>query len=130
MRVTGDGHDERWDCLQVYDGHFFSRFRERMKLSSTLSTNEVIATFFGRNGGYFTKLNYEDIVLKKNRHKGNSAWGVDDGVILSEEHNMGRFWVFIHNTFLSWPDLKPSQADATPSVFEMHGRCMSEKNRF
>lgn len=108
--------ETKYMSLQVYSGHFFSRYRERMGLSDKLSTNEVITAYFGRNEGYFAELDYEKIVLEKNRHKGNSAFGIDDGVTLAEVTRLdGGLVVFKHNTFLSRRELKDSQYDATPS---------------
>ena len=115
-RDTETKEEIPYDTLQVYSGHFFSRYRERMGLSDKLSTNEVITAYFGRNEGYFAELDYEKIVLEKNRHKGNSAFGIDDGVTLAEVTRLdGGLVVFKHNTFLSRRELKDNQYDATPS---------------
>lgn len=105
-----------YDTLQVYSGHFFSRYRERMGLPDRLSTNDVIATFFGRNEGYFAELDYDEFILEKNRHKGNRVYGVDDGVTLAEVTKLDSgVMVFKHNTFLSRNELKGNQVGATPS---------------
>lgn len=115
-RDTKTKEETPYDSLQVYSGHFFSRFRERMNISSSISTNELIAAFFGRNEGYFAELEYDKIVLEKNRHKGNSAFGIDDGVTLAEVSRLDSgLVVFKHNTFLSRMELKASQEAATPS---------------
>lgn len=127
MKVKGDGHDEVIWALQVYSGHFFSRYRERMGLSSSLSVNDVIATFFGRNAGYFYALDYNEIVLDKNKYKSNSAWAVDDGVLLSEEMDLGDFWVYKHNTFLSRNELKSDQMKATPERSELRHTALMYK---
>lgn len=124
MRAHGPGVDETLEELQVYSGHFFSRYKERMHLDRNLTPNEVIATFFGRNGGYFAKLPYDQMVLEKNRSKSNCAWGIDDGVTLAEETDMGRFLVVKHKTFLSRAELKPGQDDATPSQYDMRAACL------
>lgn len=113
--------------MQVYSGHFFSRYRERMNLPSDLSANDVILTFFGRNGHYFSQLDYDKIVLEKNRHKGNSAFGIEDGIILSEEKDYGSFHLFKHNTFLSYSTLKQSQKDATPPISWMRDQVVRER---
>lgn len=108
--------ETKYMSLQVYSGHFFSRYRERMNLSASLSSNDVITAYFGRNEGYFSELDYDKIVLEKNRHKGNSAFGIDDGVTLAEVTRLdGGLVVFKHNTFLSRSELKDSQEEATPS---------------
>ena len=112
--------ETKYMSLQVYYGHFFSRYRERMKLPDSLSTNEVITAYFGRNEGYFAELDYDKIVLEKNRHKGNSAFAIDDGVTLAEVTRLDSgLVVFKHNTFLSRRELKDSQEDATPSKENM-----------
>lgn len=117
MYETDSDTDETvyFDALQVYSGHFFSRYRERMAMPDSLSTNDIIANFFGRNEGYFARLDYDAIVLEKNRHKGTSAFGIDDGVTLAEELFLpGGLRVVKHNTFLSRRELKDSQDAATP----------------
>lgn len=119
--------DSDVNVLQVYSGHFFSRYRERMGLSTELTANDLITTFFGRNGHYFTMLDYDRIVLEKNRSKGNCAWAVEDGVILSEKLEIDDFYVLKHKTFLSNSELKPGQKEATPSISWMRSRITSKK---
>lgn len=102
--------------LQVYSGHFFSRYRERMNLPSEWSVNDVIANFFGRNGYYFTQLNYNSIVLEKNRNKGNAAFAIEEGVTLGDETITNDYHLVKHNTFLSLAELKMDQDKATPGV--------------
>lgn len=115
-RDTETKEEMSYDTLQVYSGHFFSRYRERMGLPDRLSTNDVIATFFGRNEGYFAELDYDEFILEKNRHKGNRVYGVDDGVTLAEVTVLDSgVRVFKHNTFLSRNELKGQQVCATPS---------------
>jgi len=114
--------------LQIFTGHFLSRYRERMKFPDSMSTYDVIASFFGRCGGYFSELPYDDIVLKKNRSKGNSAWGVDDGVTLATKTilNVDNYPVMVvkHNTFLAREFLKANQEKNTPTQEEMRMQCM------
>ena len=115
-RDTETKEEIPYDTLQVYSGHFFSRYRERMNLPDRLSVNDVIAFYFGRNEGYFAELDYNQLVLEKNRHKGNSAYGIDDGVTLAEVTVLDSgVRVFKHNTFLSRRELKGNQVGATPS---------------
>lgn len=117
---VGTNKEVPYESLQVYSGHFFSRYRERMNFPSNMTTNEVVTSFFGRNEGYFAKLDYDQFVLEQNRHKGNRAFGVDDGVTLAEETILDSgVRVFKHKTFLSRRELKSSQERATPSQDEM-----------
>ena len=52
----------------------------------------------------------------RNRHKGNRAYGIDDGVTLAEVTVLDSgVRVFKHNTFLSRNELKGQQVWATPS---------------
>lgn len=114
------GEDKAYDSLQVYSGHFFSRYRERMGFSASLSTDELFSSFFGRNEGYFAELDYDKIVLEKNRHKGNIAFGIDDGVTLAEKTVLDSgVRIFKHNTFLSRNELKENQEEAVPSQYAM-----------
>ena len=100
-----------------------------MSLPDTLSGDDVIATYFGRNGAYAVNLNYNEMVLEQNRHKGNSAWAVEYGVTLSEIMPAGEeLMVFQHNTFLSRKDLKENQAEEMPLTTEMRNLCLEHFN--
>lgn len=123
--------DCKCDCtgLKIYSRHFFDRYKQRMNLPEHMPMDEVVATYFGRNGGYAVNLSYKDMVLEKNRWKGNSAWAVEDGVALSEIMPISDdVMVFQHNTFLSRKDLKENQKDATPLPTEMRNLCLKHFN--
>lgn len=120
------GKEESYDTLHVYSGHFLSRYRERMRLPDTLSTDELIATYFGRNQGYFASLDYDQFVLEKNRHKCNCAFGIDDGVTFADETILeSGVRVLKHNTFLTRKELKGEQVDAMPSLGEMRASALA-----
>jgi len=124
-----DGRGLNCYGLQVYSKHFFDRYRQRMCISDAMSYEDVVATFFGRNGGYFMNLDYKEMVLERNRWKGNSAWAVEDGVLLSEILPVGNeLMVFQHNTFLSRKNLKEGQRDEMPLTTEMRDLCLNHFN--
>ena len=125
-RDTATKTEMAYDTLQVYSGHFFSRYRERMSLPDSLTTNDVIAFYFGRNEGYFAELHYDQIVLEQNRYKGNKAYGIDDGVTLAEVSVLDSgVRVFQHKTFLSRNELKGNQVAATPSQDKLRTAMMA-----
>lgn len=109
------------DTLQVFTGHFFSRYRERFSDLGGLQTNEFIAAFAGRNMGYMYQLDYKKMVLKKNWEKNGCVWGVEDGFLFGENswEDMGvygKVLVVKHKTFLSERDLKDDQYAETLPV--------------
>ena len=118
------------DSLQIFTGHFFSRYKERYPYMKDLPTLDLIATFFGRNGGYFAELDYDELVLKKNRQENGSAWGVDDGITLginsnTELPNGKLLYVTQHNTFISREMLKENQASSVLSKEGMRAMCLN-----
>lgn len=109
------------DTLQVFTGHFFSRYRERFSSFGGLGTSALIVTFAGRNLGYMCKLDYEKMVLEKNRTPNGCVWGMDDGFSFGENEWIdmgvyGKVLVVKHKTFLGEDDLKDDQYAQTLPV--------------
>lgn len=126
--ITKDNKRYIIDTIQVFDGHFFSRYRERMKFHDSMSTHDIIASFFGRCGGYFTKLNYDEMTIENHKGKGNSCWGIDDGITFANEQfvNVGSFTLMVvnHNTFLPRSMLKEDQVTNSYTQEEMRSQCL------
>jgi len=106
------------ESLQVYNGHFFSRYKERMKLSDDLNAYEVMTIFFGRNALYLYGLNNEKVMKKPEKYKDAMAYRIDDGVIFGSEsyvpYKNDELHVMLNNTFLSSDILKQSQKENIP----------------
>lgn len=111
------------DSLQIYSGHFFSRYKERYDYLESKDPIECMVQFFGRNGGYMAEVDYNEFVLEKNRKPNGSAWGMDDGVTLASKEwiDVGYKKIFLakHHTFLSRKELKPDQLKVLPSQYAM-----------
>lgn len=88
-------------AMIVYPPHFFSRFRERMKLDQT--GIELIRRFFKRNASYGFQI---DVVQNFNRQVtyiyGSTEEGVGMGVIAKDS-------IILFRTFVSYDMLKGSQ---------------------
>lgn len=102
------------DTLQVFTGHFFSRYRERFSGAGGPQSAEFIASFAGRNMGYMYQLDYEKMVLPENRTENGCVWGIDDGFSFGENFwldmgTYGKVLVVKHKTFLAERDLKDDQ---------------------
>ena len=102
------------DTLQIFTGHFFSRYRERFFSDDSKSTDEMITIFAGRNLGYMYELPYKDMVLEKNQTEKGCVWAMDDGFSFGENEWMdmgvyGKVLVVNHKTYLSEDDLKDDQ---------------------
>lgn len=111
----------KYDSLQVFNGHFFSRYRERFSCLGGLQSTEFIAAFAGRNMGYMYQLDYEKMVLPENKTPNGCVWGVEDGFLFGENHwedmgVYGKVLVVKHKTFLSEQDLKDDQYAETLPV--------------
>lgn len=119
------------ESLQIYTGHFFSRYRERVLLDGFPKVNDVVTTFFGRNVAFQYRLEFEklNINYEKYHFKNGAAWRIDDGVTLGEEEwitvNGKDVHVVKHNTFLSQSILKDGQKDYVPSRKETRQTIMS-----
>lgn len=104
--------------MNVFTPHFFSRYRERMNLTN-LSVMDLIATFSARNLNYFCQLDYNQIVLEKDRLENGDATAVKDGIMLGEGEtktlNGKDVLVVKSRTFLSINELKEDQASKNPS---------------
>jgi len=120
------------DTLQIFSGHFFSRYKERYPYLKEQDPISVMVQFFGRNGGYMNEVNYNDFTLEKDRKEGGSAWGMDDGVTLATKNwievDNKKIFVARHHTFLSRKELKPDQAAVLPSQEEMRARLLHHFN--
>ena len=118
------------DTLQVFTGHFFSRYRERFFPDDSKSPTEMITIFAGRNLGYMYQLNYEKMVLEKNRTPNGCVWGMDDGFSFGENEWIdmgiyGKVLVVKHKTFLSEYDLKDDQYAETLPVDVMRAMLLN-----
>lgn len=113
------------ESLQVYNGHFFSRYKERMKLPDNLNTFDVMTTFFGRNAMYFYGLNNDKVMKKPEKYKDAMAYKIDDGVVFGSEtflpYKNDKLCVMHINTFLSSNILKQSQKENIPSQAKARG---------
>ena len=123
---------KREESIQVFSGHFFSRYRERMKLGNKMSTYDLMTFFFGRNVPYMGKLDWKELTVKPEHYKDSpSAWRIDDGVTFAAEYqltldNGKSLHVTKHNTFLSESVLKNEQKPHVPSNFIMRESIMRE----
>lgn len=104
------------DSLQIYTGHFFSRYRERNHMPASIPTIELVIRFFGRNQDFMTCLDHKKII-KKEHNDDASCWQMMEGVSLGNNkivqiNDKKRITVVRHNTFLSQNDLKQSQLEA------------------
>lgn len=110
---------EKFDSIQIYSGHFFSRYKERMKLPASLNEYEVMTTFFGRNILYFYGLKSDKVMKKPEKYKDAMAYKIDDGVIFGSEqwlpYKNGQLLVMNNKTFLSNDILKENQKENMPS---------------
>ena len=129
MKTLTDTNDRNKcvDSIQIFSGHFFSRYRQRYPYMKDLSTIDLMTSFFGRNGGYLMEVEYEKFTLEKDRVPFGSAWGLDDGVSLAmkrwiEISPSKKILVVRHNTFLTRNELKEDQLAVLPSQDDMRSR--------
>ena len=107
------------DGLHTFTPHFFSRYRERMDIESRASINDVIAAFCARNLNYFVEVDYNEMILPKDRKENGALYAIKDGIMIVE-----RTWPEVDGrkilleevkTFLSGHNLKIDQTDHVPS---------------
>lgn len=118
--------DEIATFINIYTGHFFSRYRERHLWGSEISTHELIVRYLCRNKFFMAGLEFEKLNLNANKYPNGSASQVFDGVVFITEKDLSgeighpamavRF-----NTFLGKHILQESQQDATFTQHEMLG---------
>lgn len=124
--------DTEIDSLQIYSGHFFSRYKTRYPYLEDTDPIGLMVQFFGRNGGYMCEVDYNEFCLEKDRKAHGSAWGMDDGVTLASKEwiDVGNTKIFVtkHHTFLSRKELKPDQLAVLPSQDEMRSRLIHHYN--
>lgn len=120
------------DSLQIFSGHFFSRYKERYTYLQDSNTITLMVQFFGRNGGYMAEVDYNEFTLEKNRKAHGSAWGMDDGVTIASKEWVDvdgkKIFVTKHHTFLSRKELKPDQLAVLPSQEQMRSRLVHHFN--
>lgn len=118
----------RLHSLYMFTGHFYSRYRERF-LKTDVPTLELVATFSGRNMGYFNKLDYENMILDKNKQKDGAIYGLDDGLSIANEKVLDidncPVLVLKNKTFLSRDILKENQEKLSPSQAEMRAQLLN-----
>lgn len=125
-----DDRDIHVESLQIYTGHFFSRYKERYNWQDQLSRYELMTTFFGRNAGYLMEVDYNKFVLQKDRIPNGTAFGMDDGVSLATKEwitlDSGKeIFITKHNTFLSRKHLKEDQTAILPSQDAMRAKLLT-----
>ena len=117
------------DSLNIFTGHFLSRYRERFSYLKDVPSHELIASFAGRNLGYIHPLDYKEFVLEENRQENGAAWGIDDGVSLGqswlEEIDGTPVIINLHKTFLGRHILNDRQRETAPSQEEMRSSLMN-----
>ena len=99
-----------------FNGHFLSRYRERAKFPRSLSTDDLIATLFGRCMKYMTRLTMEKMNFRHEQYENGMAWRVADGISFGSQAEFslpdGRtFVLFQHKTFVPEGMLKGEQRD-------------------
>lgn len=104
-------YDEEFDSLSHYTGHFFSRYRERAKVSSDYNTLEGIAIFFGRNSRFDAKLHENEVIKFPEKYKNCVAYQIQDGVTFGSEYKKGNILCVEYKTFLSSSELKENQME-------------------
>lgn len=107
------------DGLYIFSPHFFSRYRERFEIPQEVKSNDNLAAFAARNLNYFFYLDYNEMVLEKDRQENGVAIAVKDGIILGDMESMtvdGKpLTVTRARTFLKDNNLKDDQAELNPT---------------
>lgn len=120
------------DSLQIFSGHFFSRYKQRYPSLKDTDPIGLMVQFFGRNGGYMYEVDYNEFTLEKSRKPHGSAWGMDDGVTFASKKwiDIGSTKIFVtkHHTFLSRKELKPNQLAVLPSQSEVRAKLIHHYN--
>ncbi|MBQ9173724.1 MAG: hypothetical protein IJ161_08360 [Bacteroidales bacterium] len=102
--------------LNVYTGHFFSRYRERAGWGTKLTRDEIIVRYLCRNAIFISGLPFDKINLNSDKYPGGAAGQVTDGLVLiTETHETDTkglpFTVIKHNTFIGKTHLKEDQQE-------------------
>ena len=117
MRAEGKGGSFNVDALQVYNGHFLSRYRERAGLPGEYTTAQVIATLMGNNASCMVQLDMEKMNPNYEKYKDAAVWQLTNGFsfgkqLVCESPSGKTFVVFEHKTYVSSDMLKQQQVDA------------------
>lgn len=122
--VTDKGKRYQSEKLQVYNSHFFARYRERIMKGNTETPARLIARYYGRNASFMAQVPPRDIMLEPEKHNNASGWQVCDGLILGTKDKFripsGReIEVFRYNTILPHSMLKTNQSQGIihPDMF-------------
>ena len=104
LRVFNSSHPE---LLSVYNGHFFSRYNERMKLNLNQPV-EAIKHFFKYNGDISYTLT--------DKQDGDFVVGFCPGGFTLAEFQNDRTWL-VNKTFVSKDMIRPDQDEAAKALF-------------
>ena len=121
--VVVNNNTQRMHGLNVYTPHFFSRYRERFEQPAEYTATDLIAVFSARNLNYTYGLDYNEMVLEKDRIKNGYAGAISDGVVLGEQFftTAGDKQLFVvkNKTFLGNKNLKKNQSGNVPTKDEI-----------
>lgn len=109
-----EGETYKTDIMQVFTGHFFSRYRERICVPDRYNEKDLISIYFGRNTEYAIEIPPYMITKKLDKYEGTKSWQVYDGILLGYDDTIevdGKPIIISKvNTFLSESILKPEQS--------------------
>ena len=71
--------------LAIYTGHFFSRYRERMKINPDISSEELMLRYFHKNNVLHIRLNLDKMNPNAGKYKNGYAFRLSEGVAFASE---------------------------------------------
>lgn len=110
--------------IEIISGHYFSRYRERFHIDEKVSTEEMMAGYYGRNVGFLANLDMDRMNPNADKYENAVAWQLNDGISYGSLHeetlpNGKIIEIIEQKTFISMEMLYQHQIDSSMSPKEM-----------